>query len=198
MNFLMIAGIGSFLLCAIDTGCANAANETEKTEISSRFESSPSSLPEPGSILDEEEWANLNEAGETNYVKEIRAWLKTLPPFQQERARRILTDAHPELHDLRLAIFCKKTELATFNINKSANPETLPKLGQELQSLRRKLRSRLENINKRLRIEAGVSMGPLGVEGFWLQPLARESAKQPEQKRPKPNSSSLTMKMHKA
>lgn len=114
---------------------------------------------------------DLNLSTENEYVEQIRDWLKSLQPLPQARARQILREAHPGLHDLRKAIYDKKAELASLSYDSKTEPEALPRLGQELQLLRRALRAELEKINQRLHTEAGVNMGPLGGEGFWLQPL---------------------------
>ncbi len=105
---------------------------------------------------------------EARYVDAIRDWLAELPDFQREKAREILKDAHPALHDLRNRIRGKKGELVSLSFDRNTPPETLPRLGQELQDLRDQLKSRLKEVEKRLNIEAGVTMGPLDGDGLWL------------------------------
>ncbi len=105
---------------------------------------------------------------EARYVDAIRDWLAELPDFQREKAREILKDAHPALHDLRNRIREKKGELVSLSFDRNTPPETLPRLGQELQDLRDQLKSRLKEVEKRLNIEAGVTMGPLDGDGLWL------------------------------
>lgn len=105
---------------------------------------------------------------EARYVDAIRDWLAKLPDFQREKARKILKEAHPALHDLRSRIREKKGELVSLSFDRNTPPETLPRLGQELQELRDELKSRLKDVEKRLNYEAGVVMGPLGGDGLWL------------------------------
>lgn len=137
---------------------------------------------------DFDEVHQLGEKGENRYVEEIRAWLRTLPPFQQQRARYILREAHPELQDLRRAIYDKKTELAALTFGRQTHPEDLPRLGQELQILRRELRGKLQKVSQRLKSEVGVNMGLFGEEGFWLQPLGKAPADTRQAIEIKPNS----------
>lgn len=106
---------------------------------------------------------------ETRYVDAIRAWLATLEPFKRERAREIMLEAHPELSALREAIRDKKSELASISFGKGMPPETLPRLGMELQKLRANLSAELKRVSERLRYEAGVDMAPPG-DSFWLSP----------------------------
>lgn len=105
---------------------------------------------------------------EMRYVEAIRKWLDSLPAFQQEKARKILKDAHPKLHALREGIREKKSELVSLSFDRNTPPETLPRLGQELQDLRDQLKANLKAVEKRLNIEAGVAMGPLAGDGLWL------------------------------
>lgn len=105
---------------------------------------------------------------EARYVDAIRDWLDQLPGFQREKARKILKDAHPVMHDLRNRIREKKRELVSLSFDRNTPPETLPRLGQELQDLRDQLKARLKEVENRLYYEAGVAIGPLGGDGFWL------------------------------
>ena len=163
-NILFIAGLGLAL-----TPCLPSQSMGEE-----RMDPRPQDIREnPAADNFEEELDGISAAGEKEYVEKIRSWLKTLPNEQEAAARKILREAHPEIHDLRRAIYDKRMELTALSFGKKTSPETLPRLGQELQYLRRALRAKLENINNRLRTEAGVTMGPLAGEGFWLQPLQR-------------------------
>lgn len=128
----------------------------------------------------EAELRALSEYGEKDYADKILGWLKTLPNNQEKVARTILREVHPELQDLRRAIYEKRLELAAISFDRKTKPETLPKLGQELQYLRKSLRSKLEKVNERLREEAGITMGPLLGEGLWLQPLSRDYLESPK------------------
>lgn len=107
---------------------------------------------------------------EERYTRSVRQWLDSLPAAQQERARKILREARPGLHELRVRIREKKAQLAELRFSSATPPDTLPRLGQELQRLRTQLRRRLHAINELLRHEAGVQMGPLGEDGLWLTP----------------------------
>lgn len=122
-------------------------------------------------------WQEPSMLSEERYKKAIREWLADMPLKQRVLAHRILQDAHPEMHALRTAIRDKKRELANMSFNRHTSPEALPRLGQELHNLRKQLRSRLELVSKRLRNEAGVSMGPLEGDAFWLQPQDIEAGK---------------------
>lgn len=108
---------------------------------------------------------------EEDYTRSVRQWLDSLPAAQQERARKILREAHPGLHELRVRIREKKAALAGLRFNSVTPPDTLPRLGQELQRLRAQLRRRLHSVNARLRHEVGAQMGPLSEDGLWLAPL---------------------------
>lgn len=121
-------------------------------------------------FVDEQE---PSEESERHYVAAITGWLNTLPKEKGEQARKILREVHPEFHALRKAIREKKSELIALSFDRNTPPETLPRLGQELLDLREKLAGRLKEVEKRLNTEAGVALGPLAGEGFWLStPLA--------------------------
>lgn len=123
------------------------------------------------------EWQEPSRRSEERYVLAIREWLVSLPPYQREKARKILKEEQPGLHALRGAIRDKKSQLATLSFGRDTRPEALPKLGQELQQLRKALSDGLKKVGDRLKYEAGVSMGPLGDDGFWLAPPPRELRK---------------------
>lgn len=107
---------------------------------------------------------------EERYVAAIRSWLDTLEPFQQEKARKIMRDAHPGLQALRDAIRDKKSQLASISFDRGMPPETLPRLGMELQKLRASLNRELEKVNDKLRYEAGIKMDTSNHDTFWLFP----------------------------
>lgn len=123
------------------------------------------------------EWQEPSRRSEERYVLAIREWLVSLPPYQREKARKILKEEQPGLHALRGAIRDKKSQLATLSFGRDTRPEALPKLGQELQQLRNALSEGLKKVGERLKYEAGVSMGPLGDDGFWLAPPPRDLRK---------------------
>lgn len=182
-KWLYIAGLGCFLATAVPaSGAEILASGSEsrlpgpdmEPKVAKPVPHSP--LPLPGNAANKDP-LEINEAGEMEYVQKIRDWLNTLQPVQQARARQILREAHPGLHDLRKAIYDKKTELASISFDSRTAPDTLPRLGQELQLLRRALKAELEKVNMRLNNEAGVTMGPLAGEGFWLQPLPKNGSR---------------------
>lgn len=116
------------------------------------------------------DWQEPSARSEERYVLAIRQWLESLDPKKREVVHGILGDAHPTMQALRVAIREKKSQLASLSFNRSTTPDTLPRLGQELASLRRTLNIKLQEVAARLHDEAGVSMGPLGGDGFWLAP----------------------------
>lgn len=116
---------------------------------------------------------------EERYTRSVRQWLDSLPAAQQKQARKILREAHPGLHELRARIREKTTALAELRFSSATPPDTLPRLGQELQKLRAQLRQRLHTVNELLRHEVGVQMGPLGEDGLWLTPLPDDPASRP-------------------
>lgn len=111
-----------------------------------------------------------SRSSEEQYVVAIRKWLESLEPFQREKARKIMLEAHPELHALREAIRDKKQQLAAISFDKGMPLETLPRLGMELQKLRSTLNAELRKVGDRLRHEAGVNMEATGKDSFWLSP----------------------------
>ncbi|MBD5608363.1 MAG: periplasmic heavy metal sensor [Desulfovibrio sp.] len=121
-------------------------------------------------------WKEPSPRSEEIYVQAIRDWLDSLPRNKRSVTRQILRDAHPSLSALREAIRDKKAELASLSFSKDTSPEALPRLGQQLQKLRSSLRDELEKLGERLKIEAGVQMGPLGGDGFWLVPPVSEKS----------------------
>lgn len=122
-------------------------------------------------FLDVEE---ISDEAEKKYIGEMRAWLAALPEEKAKLVRPILMEAHPVLHDLREEIYNKRLELIEISYKKGTDPETLPRLGQQLQKLRKKLRGKLNEVNDRIRREASVEMGMLNAEGFWLQPITKK------------------------
>lgn len=124
----------------------------------------------PGALDGAAEAPDLSPEREAHYTRAVRQWLETLPPVQQAQARKILQEAHPGVHALRERIREKKAQLAALSFDSATPPDTLPRLGQELQLLREQLRRRLILVNEQLRNEVGVPMGPLREDGFWLNP----------------------------
>lgn len=130
----------------------------------------PARAAGPATLGSAAEAPDLSPEREAHYTRSVRQWLATLPPVQQVRARKILQAAHPGVHALRERIREKKAELAALSFDSSTPPDTLPRIGQELQLLREQLRRRLLLVNEQLRDEVGVPMGPLREDGLWLNP----------------------------
>lgn len=148
--------------------------------LAERFETDPSLTGTPGETVDDlssraNEWSEPSQHSEVRYVYAIRKWLNSLAPVEQATARKILREAHPRMRALRVAIREKKSQLAAISFDRHTRPETLPRLGQELQALRAALRKELKVVDQRLRNEAGVETGPLGGDGFWLAPPSEQS-----------------------
>lgn len=122
-------------------------------------------------------WQEPSARSEERYVLAIRQWLDGMEAAQREEARKILKESHKDMHTLRVAIREKKKELANMSFNRHTSPEALPRLGQELQSLRKTLRVKLEKISERLTKEVGVPMGPLEGDAFWLLPQDLDTGK---------------------
>ena len=130
----------------------------------------PARAGAPGALNGAADSHDLSAEREAHYTHAVRQWLATLPPLQQMQARKILQEAHPGVHALRERIREKKAELAALSFDSTTPPDTLPRLGRELQILREQLRRRLLRVSDKLRDEVGVPMGPLRDEGFWLNP----------------------------
>lgn len=161
---------------------AEAASQESAEERGNSF--SQSENPAPAATVDHlaaksNDWREPSKKSEEKYVSAIRDWLDSLEPFQRERARQILKEEHPTMRALRTAIREKKLQLASMSFDHDTNPEILPRLGQELEALRRTLRTKLDALAKRLRYEAGVSIGPLEGDGFWLAPQKESPRKKP-------------------
>lgn len=145
--------------------------------------------PETAPVLAGDDGADAHDVSperEERYTRSVRQWLDSLPAAQQKQARKILREAHPGVHALRVRIREKTTALAELRFNSATPPDTLPRLGQELQRLRAQLRLRLHTVNEQLRHEVGVPMGPLGEDGLWLTPLPDDPASGPGQTPGKP------------
>lgn len=101
-------------------------------------------------------------------VAAARQWLDTLPPAKREIARAIMRQSNPRAAALRQAINEKKAQLAGVNFNRDVAPETLPRLGLELQQLRRDLRSELLRTHFRLSRDAYIILPPLPKDAVCL------------------------------
>lgn len=84
------------------------------------------------------------------------AWMEHLSVEQRGLAEQILSDARPRLHELRQQLRFKMSEIKTFVYGRGTDPDVLPRLGQELQTLRNALYAELRTLEARLASEAGV------------------------------------------
>lgn len=126
-------------------------------------------------IKNETDAHDLSPEREGRYTRSVIRWLEGLPPRQQAQARKILQEAHPEVHVLRVRIRETKATLAGLSFDSGTPTDTLPRLGLELQKLRNRLRKRLSEISEQLRTQVGVPMGPIAEEGYWLNPGSEEA-----------------------
>lgn len=143
---------------------------------------SPKPIEKPKKAVDTisskaNEWHEPSQESEEIYIQAIRQWLSSLPPQKRIITRKILKDAHPVMHSLRMAIREKKAQLSSLSFDSNTLPETLPRLGLELQKLKHTLKLELAKLGNRLKNEADVQMGPLGGDGFWLAPPANKANK---------------------
>lgn len=134
-------------------------------------DAAPAAAQARQAVQNETDAHDLSPEREAHYTRSVRQWLESLPAGQREQARKILQAAHPDVHALRVRIREKKAELEGLRFDSDTPPDTLPRIGLEIQMLRSQLRRRLNQISELLRTEVGVPMGPLGDEGFWLNPL---------------------------
>lgn len=131
--------------------------------------------PQAPAIIDETDSHDLSPEREGRYTRSVVRWLETLPPRQRQQARKILQEAHPDVHVLRVRIRETKARLESLRFDSDTPTDTLPRLGLELQMLRNRLRKRLTEITEQLRTEVGVPMGPIAEEGYWLNPGSDEA-----------------------
>lgn len=92
-------------------------------------------------------------------VQDMDAWLEQLSPTQQAKARVIMDEVRPRIRELRARIRDTMAELESLSYDQGTSPETLPRLGRELQLLRDELRATLLEMDKRMLRETGVSLG---------------------------------------
>lgn len=90
----------------------------------------------------------------------MERWLADLPDHARTRAMIILEDARPALQDLHHQAFLKMEELRGLSFAGDTPPETLARLGMELQELRDRLRAAYHGVRERLRMEVGVDLPP--------------------------------------
>lgn len=85
--------------------------------------------------------------------------LEQLPPQQRIKAAVIISEFSLRVFDLRQRIINKKHELEHLNFDKKTSPDTLSRLGWDLQVLRDELRSVLARADQRMRLEVGIPLG---------------------------------------
>ena len=101
----------------------------------------------------------------------LDVWLDYLPPSQRMKAQSIMEEYRPKVQDLRQRIISKKNELQELSYNRNTSPDTLPRLGRELQVLRDELQSMLIHADQRMRREVGIPLGPLPAgDAAWNSP----------------------------
>ncbi|MBD5558189.1 MAG: hypothetical protein HDQ92_06520 [Desulfovibrio sp.] len=141
----------------------------------SSTEAAPPRAAQSSKILDETDGHDLSPEREGRYTRSVIRWLETLPARQRQQARKILQEAHPGVHVLRVRIRETKARLERLAFDSDTPTDTLPRLGLELQMLRNRLRKRLQEITDQLRTEVGVPMGSIAEEGYWLNPGSDEA-----------------------
>ena len=91
--------------------------------------------------------------------------LEQLPPQKCAKAIAIMDDFKKKSHYLRELIETKKNELESLSFDQKTSPDTLPRLGYELQVLRDELHAVHMNADQRMRLEVGVPLGTLASRG---------------------------------
>ncbi len=99
----------------------------------------------------------------------LDVWLDYLPPSQRMKAQLIMEEYRPKVRDLRQRIFSKKSELEELSYNRNTSPDTLPRLGRELQVLRDELQALLIHADQRMRREVGIPLGTLASRGCSME-----------------------------
>lgn len=176
--FLFLAFFSTLSIGSLQTGkVAEKGNLTLIPPINSSHESLCDIYSKIGANLKSfcikfVDWHESGYATEKGYLKALGCCLENLMPFQRDRARQIIKEAEPAVHNLHAAIRSKKMELAELSFDRNTSPFTLPRLGMELQDLRSSLKNKLEALSNRLFFEAGVKVGPIEEDGFWLIPFS--------------------------
>lgn len=111
-------------------------------------------------------------------VTGLSSWLEGLPPMQRAAAQQVVDHYLPQVQALRQRILLKKNELAQLRYDLETPPDTLPRLGRDLQHLRDELRALLLRADADMRSQAGVALGaPLSrgcaMEVSGLPPLRK-------------------------
>lgn len=103
----------------------------------------------------------------------LEAWISRLPPDLQARARAVVAAHAPKLDGLHEGIRLKMGELVALRYDGETPPESLPRLGHELQELRDALHAEIIRMDEELRREIGVSPGPPPGRGCRLEHVGR-------------------------
>lgn len=105
----------------------------------------------------------------------LDVWLDYLPPSQRMKAQLIMEEYRPKVRDLRQRIFSKKSELEELSYNRNTSPDTLPRLGRELQVLRDELQALLIHADQRMRREVGIPLGTLASRGCSMEFTSKDT-----------------------
>lgn len=105
------------------------------------------------------EYAAPQEGSRQSSAVAMKSWLQQLTPQQRLKAQAIIDTYSPHILELRESIARKKRELALLSYNQTTSPDTLPRLGQELQRLRDELQALLLRADQQMCTEVGVSLG---------------------------------------
>ena len=87
-------------------------------------------------------------------------WLGTLSEDQRRTAEKILAEKNPQIQTLQLKIHQLLLALRALRYDDHSSPDTLPRLGYELQTLRLALRAEYETLSKTLVTHVGSSPFP--------------------------------------
>ena len=128
-------------------------------------------LPQP-TAADQTDYAEYTPAPvnpASVHAADMRAWLQQLSPSQRAKAQAVIDEYSPKVNELRKSIMQKKNELAQLSYNQKTSPETLPRLGHELQQLRDELRDLLQRADQRMDNEVGVPLGSPQTRGCSME-----------------------------
>ena len=128
-------------------------------------------LPQPTAAdqADNAEYTHSPGATADSHAADMRAWLQQLSPEQRAKAQAVIDEYSPKVNELRKSIMQKKNELAHLSYNQNTSPETLPRLGHELQQLRDELRALLQRADQRMDNEVGVPLGSPQTRGCSME-----------------------------
>lgn len=101
--------------------------------------------------------APVRAKGHKQHLQAFKRWLNALSAEQRATARQTIDEARPQLRELRRQIREKKKELEELRFSSDTPPEALPRLGREVQLLRKALRERLRQLDLRLYEQLGTS-----------------------------------------